>query len=166
MYHNARQGSAACLRWVACRGVSASRLAACRRFCCLLLFLASQLPGLAALQVVLAYSGGLDTSVILKWLQEAYDCEVRAVLRCGLLPRAVVKAAAAACLCCRMPACALGSRLCCCLHSHVRMSWHRALSRWLAQRTCRRVGFIPSVFHHMSPSADQHSVLLLLSRRW
>jgi argininosuccinate synthase len=27
-------------------------------------------------KVVLAYSGGLDTSVILKWLQEAYRCEV------------------------------------------------------------------------------------------
>ena len=27
-------------------------------------------------KVVLAYSGGLDTSVILKWLQEAYACEV------------------------------------------------------------------------------------------
>ena len=27
-------------------------------------------------RVVLAYSGGLDTSVILKWLQEKYDCEV------------------------------------------------------------------------------------------
>lgn len=27
-------------------------------------------------KVVLAYSGGLDTSVILKWLQEEYDCEV------------------------------------------------------------------------------------------
>ncbi len=27
-------------------------------------------------KVVLAYSGGLDTSVILKWLQESYDCEV------------------------------------------------------------------------------------------
>lgn len=27
-------------------------------------------------KVVLAYSGGLDTSVILKWLQENYDCEV------------------------------------------------------------------------------------------
>ena len=25
---------------------------------------------------VLAYSGGLDTSVILRWLQETYDCEV------------------------------------------------------------------------------------------
>jgi argininosuccinate synthase len=27
-------------------------------------------------KVVLAYSGGLDTSIILKWLQTAYDCEV------------------------------------------------------------------------------------------
>lgn len=27
-------------------------------------------------KVVLAYSGGLDTSVILKWLAETYDCEV------------------------------------------------------------------------------------------
>ena len=27
-------------------------------------------------KVVLAYSGGLDTSVILKWLQDQYDCEV------------------------------------------------------------------------------------------
>ena len=27
-------------------------------------------------KIVLAYSGGLDTSVILKWLQETYDCEV------------------------------------------------------------------------------------------
>ncbi|MGH8549310.1 MAG: argininosuccinate synthase [Methylococcales bacterium] len=27
-------------------------------------------------KVVLAYSGGLDTSVILKWLKEHYDCEV------------------------------------------------------------------------------------------
>ncbi len=27
-------------------------------------------------KVVLAYSGGLDTSVILKWLQEKYDCEI------------------------------------------------------------------------------------------
>ena len=27
-------------------------------------------------KVVLAYSGGLDTSVILKWLQDTYDCEV------------------------------------------------------------------------------------------
>ncbi|HAU69212.1 MAG TPA: argininosuccinate synthase [Gammaproteobacteria bacterium] len=27
-------------------------------------------------KVVLAYSGGLDTSIILKWLREEYDCEV------------------------------------------------------------------------------------------
>lgn len=27
-------------------------------------------------KVVLAFSGGLDTSVILKWLQDAYQCEV------------------------------------------------------------------------------------------
>ena len=27
-------------------------------------------------KVVLAYSGGLDTSVIVKWLQQTYDCEV------------------------------------------------------------------------------------------
>ena len=27
-------------------------------------------------KVVLAYSGGLDTSVILKWLEETYQCEV------------------------------------------------------------------------------------------
>jgi argininosuccinate synthase len=29
-----------------------------------------------ASKVVLAYSGGLDTSVILRWLRDAYDCEV------------------------------------------------------------------------------------------
>ncbi|HLY56998.1 MAG TPA: argininosuccinate synthase domain-containing protein, partial [Stellaceae bacterium] len=27
-------------------------------------------------KVVLAYSGGLDTSVILRWLQDTYRCEV------------------------------------------------------------------------------------------
>ena len=27
-------------------------------------------------KVVLAYSGGLDTSVIVKWLQDKYGCEV------------------------------------------------------------------------------------------
>ena len=27
-------------------------------------------------KVVLAYSGGLDTSIILKWLQAIYGCEV------------------------------------------------------------------------------------------
>jgi len=30
----------------------------------------------AVKKVVLAYSGGLDTSVILRWLKETYDCEV------------------------------------------------------------------------------------------
>ena len=27
-------------------------------------------------KIVLAFSGGLDTSIILKWLQENYKCEV------------------------------------------------------------------------------------------
>ena len=27
-------------------------------------------------RIVLAFSGGLDTSVILKWLQQTYNCEV------------------------------------------------------------------------------------------
>ena len=27
-------------------------------------------------KIVLAYSGGLDTSVILKWLKETYECPV------------------------------------------------------------------------------------------
>src|SRR5690349_16691397 len=27
------------------------------------------------MKIVVAYSGGLDTSVILKWLKETYDCE-------------------------------------------------------------------------------------------
>ncbi len=27
-------------------------------------------------KIVLSYSGGLDTSIILKWLQETYGCEV------------------------------------------------------------------------------------------
>ena len=27
-------------------------------------------------KIVLAYSGGLDTSIILKWLKESYDAEV------------------------------------------------------------------------------------------
>jgi spermidine synthase len=31
----------------------------------------------ARLQVVLAYSGGLDTSIILKWLKDTYNCEAR-----------------------------------------------------------------------------------------
>lgn len=37
--------------------------------------MAGPLPG-EVNKIVLAYSGGLDTSVILKWLQETYDCEV------------------------------------------------------------------------------------------
>jgi argininosuccinate synthase len=31
-------------------------------------------------KVVLAYSGGLDTSVIIPWLKENYDCELLQVL--------------------------------------------------------------------------------------
>jgi argininosuccinate synthase len=34
------------------------------------------MPKIQARKVVLAYSGGLDTSVILKWLQDTYGCEV------------------------------------------------------------------------------------------
>ena len=33
-------------------------------------------PKTSVKKVVLAYSGGLDTSIILKWLQTTYDCEV------------------------------------------------------------------------------------------
>ncbi len=36
----------------------------------------NQPPGGKPAKVVLAYSGGLDTSVILKWLQDVYACEV------------------------------------------------------------------------------------------
>ena len=31
-------------------------------------------------KVVLAYSGGLDTSIIIPWLKENYDCEVIAMI--------------------------------------------------------------------------------------
>ena len=31
---------------------------------------------MAKQKIVLAYSGGLDTSIILTWLKENYDCEV------------------------------------------------------------------------------------------
>jgi len=31
-------------------------------------------------KIVLAYSGGLDTSIILKWLQEIYKCDVVAYI--------------------------------------------------------------------------------------
>ena len=41
-------------------------------------------------KVVLAYSGGLDTSVILKWLQDTYQCEVVTFTAdLDLLPRMV-----------------------------------------------------------------------------
>ncbi len=35
-----------------------------------------RMPQRAVNKVVLAYSGGLDTSIILKWLQKTYRCEV------------------------------------------------------------------------------------------
>jgi argininosuccinate synthase len=34
----------------------------------------------AVKRVVLAYSGGLDTSIIIPWLRENYDCEVIAMI--------------------------------------------------------------------------------------
>ena len=34
------------------------------------------MPKTSVKKVVLAYSGGLDTSIILKWLQDTYNCEV------------------------------------------------------------------------------------------
>ncbi len=37
---------------------------------------AKKIPSRKPGKVVLAYSGGLDTSVILKWLQDSYGCEV------------------------------------------------------------------------------------------
>lgn len=36
----------------------------------------SPMPSTSVDKVVLAYSGGLDTSIILKWLQETYECDV------------------------------------------------------------------------------------------
>lgn len=38
--------------------------------------MAAKKPSIAVKKVVLAYSGGLDTSIILKWLQDEYKCEV------------------------------------------------------------------------------------------
>ncbi len=38
--------------------------------------MAAKKPSTAVKKVVLAYSGGLDTSIILKWLQDEYKCEV------------------------------------------------------------------------------------------
>ena len=45
-----------------------------RRLC----FIDSQVPNMSnsVNKVVLAYSGGLDTSVILKWLEDTYRCEI------------------------------------------------------------------------------------------
>ena len=42
----------------------------------------------AVRRVVLAYSGGLDTSIILKWLKDTYNCEVggRCARAAPLLP--------------------------------------------------------------------------------
>ena len=34
-------------------------------------------------KIVLAYSGGLDTTVIVPWLKENYDCDVIAVCEIG-----------------------------------------------------------------------------------
>ena len=34
---------------------------------------------MATQKIILAYSGGLDTSIILTWLKEKYNCEVIAV---------------------------------------------------------------------------------------
>ncbi|MDD4002813.1 MAG: argininosuccinate synthase, partial [Clostridia bacterium] len=34
---------------------------------------------MSKMKIVLAYSGGLDTSIIIPWLKENYDCEVIAV---------------------------------------------------------------------------------------
>ena len=39
-------------------------------------FASSIVPKLDIKKIVLAYSGGLDTSVILRWLRDYYDCEV------------------------------------------------------------------------------------------
>src|SRR5699024_4833661 len=46
------------------------------RSCILGAFAAAGFAMSGVSKVVLAYSGGLDTSVILKWLQDNYDCEV------------------------------------------------------------------------------------------
>jgi argininosuccinate synthase len=34
---------------------------------------------MAKMKILLAYSGGLDTSVIIPWLKENYDCDVIAM---------------------------------------------------------------------------------------
>ena len=48
----------------------------CRRHSRVAVQAAQLLGGKKVNKVVLAYSGGLDTSVILTWLKQTYDCEV------------------------------------------------------------------------------------------
>ncbi|MBQ9776333.1 MAG: argininosuccinate synthase [Lentisphaeria bacterium] len=50
------------------------------------------------MKVVVAYSGGLDTSVIVKWVKETYNAEV--ICYC-----------AAGAMCCSSPGCAEAMRL-------------------------------------------------------
>ena len=38
-------------------------------------------------KIVLAYSGGLDTSIILKWLQDTYNAEVITFTHGNVSPR-------------------------------------------------------------------------------
>ena len=40
---------------------------------------------MAKMRVLLAYSGGLDTSIIVPWLKENYDCDVICVAGSGLV---------------------------------------------------------------------------------
>src|ERR1700693_3063820 len=49
----------------------------CRKLCCSLCWDEEKL---LAKKVVLAYSGGLDTSIIIPWLRETYGCEVIAMI--------------------------------------------------------------------------------------
>src|ERR1700682_2626374 len=49
----------------------------CRRLCCSLCLDEEKL---LAKKVVLAYSGGLDTSIIIPWLRETHGCEVVAMI--------------------------------------------------------------------------------------
>jgi argininosuccinate synthase len=67
-------------------------------------------------KVVLAYSGGLDTSIILKWLQDTYGCEV--VTFTAILARARLAPA-------RQKALLLVSR--------------KTFSSWSARRICTRL---------------------------
>ncbi|DBA78482.1 hypothetical protein WJX79_002047 [Trebouxia sp. C0005] len=56
--------------------VPSARAAVSSRRNCLIVKASQLLGGKKVNKVVLAYSGGLDTSVILTWLKETYDCEV------------------------------------------------------------------------------------------